>query len=73
MQSLVKAQERSGWMMWSVLAQSHPWTDVPSVDGASTTVGMVKMQELCATVGRFIAIAHILGMLTKTSYTCIWN
>ena len=73
MLSLAKAVEPSGWMMWPVMAQSHPWTDVPSVDGASTTVGMVKMQEWCATVGRFIAIAHISGMLIKTSYTCIWN
>ena len=55
MQSLAKAQEPSGWMMWPVLVQSHPWTDVPSGDGASTTVGMVKMLEWCAMVGRFIA------------------
>ena len=59
MQSLAKAQEPSGWMMWPVMVQSHPWTDVPSGDGASTTVGMVKMLEWCATVGRLIAIAHI--------------
>ena len=45
MQSLAKAQEPSGWIMWPVLAQSHPWTNVPSMDGASTTVGIVKMQE----------------------------
>ena len=45
MQSLPKAQEPSGWMMWPVMVQSHPWTDVPSVDGASTTVDIVKMQE----------------------------
>ena len=50
MQSLVKAQEPSGWMMWRVLAQSHPWTDAPSVDGTSTTVCMTKMQEWCAKV-----------------------
>ena len=59
-QSLVKAQEPSGWMMWPVLVQRHHWADASSVDGASTTVGMVKMQEWCAKVGRFIAIAHII-------------
>ena len=57
MQSLVKAQEPSGWMMWPVMVQSHPWTDVPSVDGAPTTVCIVKMQEWCAKVGRFIVCA----------------
>ena len=36
------------------MAQSHPWTNVPSVDGASSTVGIIKMQELCAKVGRYI-------------------
>ena len=50
MQSLAKAQEPSGWIMWLVLVQSHPWTDVPSMDGASTTVDIVKMQEWCAKV-----------------------
>ena len=59
MQSLVKAQEPSGWMMWPVLAQSHPWTDVPSVDGASTTVCMVKMQEWCAMVGRIACMCLV--------------
>ena len=38
--------------MWPVMAQSHPWTNVPSVDGAPTTVGIIKMQESCAKVGR---------------------
>ena len=64
MQSLVKAQEPSGWMMWPVMVQSHPWTDVPSVDGASTTVDMVKMQEWCAKVSRFIV---------SIGCTCIQN
>ena len=36
--------------MWPVMAQSHPWTNVPSVDGASTTVGIIKMQEWCVKV-----------------------
>ena len=45
MQSLAKAMEPSGWMMWPVLAQRHSWTGVPSMDGASTAVFMVKMQE----------------------------
>ena len=36
--------------MWAVLAQSHPWTNVTSMDGAFTTVGIVKMQEWCAEV-----------------------
>ena len=54
MQSLVKALEPSGWIMWPVLAQSHPWTDVPSVDGASTTVCIVKMQEWCVKVGWYV-------------------
>ena len=40
--------------MWPVMAQSHPWTNVPSVDGAPTTVGIIKMQESCAKVGRCI-------------------
>ena len=53
MQSLAKAMEPSGWMMCSVLAQSHPWTNVPSMDGASITVGIMKMREWCVEVGRF--------------------
>ena len=36
--------------MWPVMAQSHPWTNVPSVVGASTTVGIMKMQEWCVKV-----------------------
>ena len=36
--------------MWPVMAQSHPWTNVPSVDGAPTTVGIMKMQEWCVKV-----------------------
>ena len=36
--------------MWAVMAQSHPWTNVTSMDGAFTTVGIVKMQEWCAEV-----------------------
>ena len=51
MQSLAKGQEPSGWIMCSVLAQSHPWTNVPSMDGASITVCIMKMQEWCAEVG----------------------
>ena len=65
MQSLAKAQEPSGWMMWPVMVQSRPWTDVPSVDGAPTTVDIVKMQEWCAKVGRFTGV-HLfcsVGML----------
>ena len=54
MLNLAKAQEPSGWMMWPVLVQRHSWTGVPSMDGASTTVVMVKMQEWCAKV----LIAH---------------
>ena len=50
--SLAKARDPSGWIMLPVLAQSHPWIDVPSMDGASTTVRIVKMQEWCAKVGR---------------------
>ena len=45
MQSLAKVMEPSGWMMWPVLDQSLPWTDVLSEDGASTTAIIVKMQE----------------------------
>ena len=45
--------------MWPVMAQSHPWTNVPSVDGASSTVGIIKMQEWCAKVGRCV---YVLGM-----------
>ena len=48
MQSLARAMEPSGWIMWTALAQSHPWTDVHSMDGAMRTVGIVKMQEWCA-------------------------
>ena len=48
MQSLAKAQEPSGWMMWPVMAQSHSWTGVYLMDGESTTVDIVKMQEWCA-------------------------
>ena len=69
MQSLAKAQEPSGWMMWFVLVQSHPWTDVPSVDGAPTTVDIVKMQEWCAKV----LIAHkssIAIIYIHCSYPC---
>ena len=50
MQSLAKAVERSGWMMWPVMAQSHSWTGVPSTDGESTIVDIVQMQEWCAKV-----------------------
>ena len=56
MQSLIKAQEPSGWMMWPVQAQRHHWTDASSVDGASTTVGIVKMQEWCARVNRLCVL-----------------
>ena len=58
MQSLAKAVEPSGWMMWPVLAQSHSWTIVPSLDGATTTVGMQKMQEWCAKVGRRVVYMY---------------
>ena len=57
MQSLAKAQEPSGWIMWPVMVQSHPWIDVLLMDGTSTTVCIVKMQEWCAKVGRFIVCA----------------
>ena len=51
MLSLAKVQEPSGWMMWPVLAQSHPWTDVTLMDGTtSTAVGIGTMQEWCAEV-----------------------
>ena len=50
MQSLAEAMEPYGWMMWHALAQSHHWIYVSSVDGASTTVVMVKMQEWCVKV-----------------------
>ena len=56
MLSLVKAQEPSGWTMWPVQAQSHPWIDASSVDGASKTVGIVKMQEWCARVNRLCVL-----------------
>ena len=46
--------------MWPVLAQSHPWTNVPSVDGASTTVHILKMQEWCAKVRSYVCV-RILG------------
>ena len=52
MHSLAKAQGSSGWIMLPVLVQSHPWTDVPSMDGASATVCIVKMPEYHAKVGR---------------------
>ena len=55
MQSLGKAMEPSGWMMWLVMAQSHSWTGVYLMDGESTTVDIVKMQEWCAKV----LIAHM--------------
>ena len=54
MQCLAKARDLSGWIMSSVLAQSHLWTNVPSMDGASMTVGIIKMQEWCAKVGRCV-------------------
>ena len=61
MQSLAKAQEPSGWMMWPVLEQSHPCTNVPSMDGATTTVGITKMQEWCAKV-LIIHMSRLNGM-----------
>ena len=63
MHFLAKAMEPSGWMMWPVLAQSHPWTNVSSVDGASTIVGIMKMQESCAKVGMCVC--------TKMCVLCI--
>ena len=63
MQSLAKGQEPFGWIMCSVLAQSHPWTDVPSMDGASTTVCIVKMQEWCAEVGRSVVYVVLMFIL----------
>eukprot|EP00731_Ephydatia_muelleri_P006318 Em0003g566a len=50
MQCLAKALELSGWIMWPVLVQSHLLTNVSSVVGASTTVGIIKMQESCAKI-----------------------
>ena len=38
--------------MYHVLAQSHPWINAPSMDGASTTVCIVEMQEWHAKVQR---------------------
>ena len=60
MQCLAKALELSGWIMWPVLVQSHLLTNVPSVDGASTTVGIIKMQESCAKVHvGYVHVCHI--------------
>ena len=50
MRSLAKAMEPSGLMVQHAVAQNYPWTYVPSMDGASTTVFMKKMQEWCAKV-----------------------
>ena len=53
-------------MVWPVLAQSYHWTDAPSMDGASTTVGILEMQEWCAKVGSFVCSPH-----THTSGTYV--
>ena len=55
------------------MAQSHHWTNVPSMDGASVTVGMVKMQEWCAKVVKVIAYAHILCVYSVDAYAGATN
>ena len=57
--------------MCPVLAQSHPWTNVPSVDGASNTVGIFMMQEWCAKVGRCVCCECISIFLAFVHGVCM--
>ena len=74
MQSLARAQEPSGWIMWHVMVQSHPWMYAHSMDGAFMTVCIVKMQEWFAKVGRccvyIVIICVLLYIACKSLHFC---